>query len=65
MVGMTTDETTVDDVAREWPRWHVFTGVAGLLYANRAMTSPPALVRGESALDLRDAIRRWEGTHER
>ena len=30
----------------EFPRWHVWRGIAGLLYARRLMSSPPRVVRG-------------------
>lgn len=58
-----TEEPTLEDVAQEFPRWHCFRGVSGLVYASRGMTSPPALVRGEDPMDLRDQIRGWEGNH--
>lgn len=58
-----TAEPTLDDVEREFPRWHCWKGVSGLVYASRGQTSPPAVVRGEDPLDLRDAIRAWEGRH--
>ena len=66
--GMTQDAAeppTLEDVAREFPRWHCWRGISGLVYARREMTSPPALVRGEDAVDLRDQIRGWEGKHKR
>jgi hypothetical protein len=47
--------------AAEFPRWHVWRGICGLVYANRALTSPPVVVRGEDAVDLRDEIVRAEG----
>jgi hypothetical protein len=43
--------------APEFPNWHVWRGVAGLLYARRPRSSPPKVVRGKSAVDLRDQIR--------
>jgi len=43
--------------APEFPHWHVWRGVAGLLYARRPRSSPPKVVRGKSAVDLRDQIR--------
>ena len=43
--------------APEFPNWHVWRGVAGLLYARRPRSSPPKVVRGRSAVDLRDQIR--------
>ena len=47
--------------AAEFPQWHVWRGVSGLVYARRPRTSPPVVVRGENAVDLRDQIRRVEG----
>ena len=46
--------------AAELPRWHVWQGVSGLLYGRLLRSSPPLVVRGEDAVDLRDAIRREE-----
>ena len=46
--------------AAEFPAWHVWRGINGLAYARRLKTSPPLVVRGEDAVDLRDAIRREE-----
>ena len=43
--------------APEFPNWHVWRGVAGLLYARRPRSSPPKVVRGRSVVDLRDQIR--------
>jgi hypothetical protein len=53
-------EPTLDDVARECPRWHCWQGIAGLLYASLRGSSPPIVVRGEDPMDLRDQIRRAE-----
>ncbi len=47
--------------AAEFPHWHVWRGVGGLVYARRPRTSPPVVVRAEDAVDLRDQIRRAEG----
>ena len=44
--------------AAEFPRWHVWRGVCGLLYARRPRTSPPVVVRGEDTEDLRAQMRR-------
>lgn len=62
-----TPRTTYDEVpdwwpyAAEFPQWHVWRGICGLVYARRPRTSPPVVVRGEDAVDLRDQIRRAEG----
>ena len=47
--------------AAEFPHWHVWRGVYGLVYARRPRTSPPLIVRAENAVDLRAQIRRAEG----
>ena len=47
--------------AAEFPHWHVWRGVCGLVYARRPRTSPPVVVRGEDVADLRDQISRAEG----
>ena len=59
-----TAEPDLEDVAAEFPRWSCWIGIAGLHYARRAVTSPPAVVRGEDPVDLRDQIRGWEGKHD-
>ncbi|MGP7999540.1 MAG: hypothetical protein ACLPKI_19820 [Streptosporangiaceae bacterium] len=56
-------EPTLADVAAEFPRWHTWRGISGLIYARRNLTSPPAVLRAEDPLDLRDQIRAWEGNH--
>ena len=43
--------------AAEFPQWHAWKGVAGLVYARWRNSSPPVVVRGEDAVDLRDEIR--------
>ena len=63
----TCSEVTRDDVpdwwpyAAEFPHWHVWRGVSGLVYARRPRTSPPIVVRGEDTKDLRTQIRQAEG----
>jgi hypothetical protein len=42
--------------AGEFPHWHVWRGVAGLLYARRLMTSPPRVLRSQDPAELRDQI---------
>ncbi len=44
--------------ASELPGWHAWRGVNGLVYARLLKSSPPIVVRGEDAVDLRDQIRR-------
>lgn len=46
--------------AAELPDWDVWRDICGLVYAQLRDVSPPVLVRGEDAVDLRDAIRREE-----
>jgi hypothetical protein len=45
----------------EFPHWHVWRGVGGLVYARRPRTSPPIVLRAADAKDLRDQISRAEG----
>ncbi len=42
--------------APEFPYWHVWRGVAGLLYASRMRSSPPKVVRAKDPADLREQI---------
>ena len=52
------------DIEREWPRLaHVAAGCAGLLFASRRMTRPPAVLRDENTTELRAQIKSWEETH--
>jgi len=56
-------DPTLDDIKREFPRWHAWKGISGLVYARRLKTSPPPVVRAEDPTDLRDQIRGWEHNH--
>jgi hypothetical protein len=56
-------EPTLDDVAAEFPHWHVWRGIAGLVYARKPLTSPPVVLRGEDPTDLRDQINGYLGRH--
>jgi hypothetical protein len=47
----------LDDVAREFPYWHCWEGVAGRLYARLKNSSPPLVVGSATALGLRARIR--------
>lgn len=42
--------------APEFPHWHVWRGVAGLLYARRPRSSPPKVVRGKDLTTLRERM---------
>ncbi len=46
--------------AGEFPHWHVWRGIAGLLYARRLMSSPPRVLRSQDPVELRDQIRQAE-----
>ena len=45
---------------REFPHWHVWRGVNGVLYARVPGVSPQRLVRAQVPEDLRDEIIRLE-----
>ena len=47
--------------AAEFPHWHVWRGVCGLVYARRPRTSPPLVVRADNPVDLLAQIRLAEG----
>jgi hypothetical protein len=44
----------------EFPNWYVWRGITGLVYARWVRSSPPVVVRGADALDLREQIGRVE-----
>jgi hypothetical protein len=58
-----TAEPVLDDLARDYPRWHSWEGISGLFYARLLRSSPPVVVRGEDPADLRDSIRDWIKNH--
>jgi hypothetical protein len=47
---------TLDDVGREFPRWHCWEGINGRLYASFKRSSPPRVVAAATALGLRERI---------
>jgi hypothetical protein len=42
--------------AAEFPGWRAWRAANGLLYARKIDATPPVVVRGEDAVDLRDEI---------
>jgi hypothetical protein len=55
---------TLEDVEKVFPAWHCWAGViAGILYARRPLTSPPAVVRDVTVAGLVQQIRNWENQH--
>ena len=44
------------EYAQAHPYWHVWQGVAGLLYGRRLLSSPPKVVRAQDPEALRRAI---------
>ena len=50
-------------IRRDYPAWHPWQGVTGLLYARRPKSSPP-IVRRDTSLDgLRRQLAAWEADH--
>jgi hypothetical protein len=49
--------SSVDGIGCEFPAWHLWEGISGMLYASRR-SSPPLVVRGSDPEALRAAIRR-------
>jgi len=47
-------------LVRRFPRWEAWKGVSGLFYARWLRSSPPIVVKGESAEDLADQMNRAE-----
>jgi hypothetical protein len=46
--------------AAQHPRWNVWRGVNGMLYASLPKSSPPLVVRGQDPMDLRNEVVRAE-----
>lgn len=44
--------------------FHCWTGVAGLWYGRRPLTSPPVVIRAESLDELRGKIDTWHDQHD-
>jgi len=56
--------TELEELAEEtrgW--WHVWPGVAGLVYARRDRHSPVVVLRAGSPAHLREQIVNWETRH--
>jgi len=49
--------------AAEHPRWNVWRGRDGRLYASLPRSSPPLIVRGQDPMDLRNEIIRGQADH--
>lgn len=47
--------------AAQFPQWHVWRGICGLVYARRPRTSPALVVRADNPVDLLAQIMRTEG----
>jgi hypothetical protein len=45
-------EPALDDVRAMFPHWEVWTGIAGLVYARKLLTSPPMVARAENPAGL-------------
>jgi hypothetical protein len=53
---MTAPDQDLDEIRGEFPHWHVWRGIAGILYARRMLSSPPRVVRAETPAQLHAAI---------
>jgi len=53
----------LDTIRRDYPAWHPWQGVAGLLYARRPKSSPPIVKRDTSLEGLRRQLDEWEAGH--
>lgn len=49
-------ERALAAVDREYPCWHAWLGLAGLVYARRPSSSPPMVVRSVTIAGLRREI---------
>lgn len=54
-------QEAIEMLTAEFPHWHAWRGVTGLLYARRPRSSPPKVVRAATAWALADQIRLAEG----
>jgi hypothetical protein len=53
-------DAALGNIGAQFPDWHLWRGVGGLLYGRRPRSSPPKVVRVEDTADLTDALRRAE-----
>jgi len=49
----------VRDLAADFPGWHVWAGVTGVLYARRLKSSPPVVLRDATVPGLRARVRAY------
>lgn len=55
-------DITLDELYRDHPAWMAWRGNDGLWYAMLRGDPQMTAIRGEDRTDLRDEIRRFEGT---
>jgi hypothetical protein len=48
----------------QFPGWHAWVGVSGILYARREKSSPPIVFRAATADELAAQLRAWEAQRE-
>ena len=46
----------LNDLRRDYPRYHFWAGVTGLLYARRLRTSPSVALRSQVVENLREQV---------
>lgn len=56
-------DPSLDQLAAEFPHWHCWRGISGLVYARRLNSSPPIVKRDENTTELRSQIRSWIEAH--
>ena len=59
-----TIDPTPDEIMDKHPRWRVWVGVGGMLYAQLRRSSPAKTIRDENGTELMAAIASWERTNE-
>ena len=46
----------LEQIGAEFPGWHAWAGVGGIVYARRVRSSPPIVLRAHNLAVLRDRV---------